>query len=116
MDPRTMGRVIARLERAAPSWDTTALAAVAQASGRDAFRVLIGCLLSLRTKDETTGPACARLFALADTPAKLLALPTRTIEQTIFPVGFYRTKARVLHRVCRDLLDRFGGRVPSDLD
>jgi len=108
--------MIARLERAASSWNTTALAAVAQQTKRDPFRILIGCLLSLRTKDETTGPASARLFALADTPAAMLALPTRTIERAIFPVGFYRTKARVLHRVCRDLLERFDGRVPSDLD
>jgi endonuclease III len=115
-DPRVMGRLLARLERAAPAWDTTALAAVARQSARDPFRILIGCLLSLRTKDETTGPASARLFALADTPAGILALPTRTIERAIFPVGFYRTKARVLHRVCRDLLERFDGQVPSDLD
>ena len=111
-----MSRIIVRLERAAPSWDVTALAAVARESGRDPFRVLAGCLLSLRTKDETTGPASARLFALADTPAAMLRLSLRTIERAIYPVGFYRTKARVLHRVSRDLLERFDGRVPSDLD
>ena len=111
-----MGRITARLRRAAPAWDTTALAAVAHATARDPFRILISCLLSLRTKDETTGPASARLFALADTPAGILALPTSAIERAIFPVGFYRTKARVLHRVCRDLVERFAGRVPSDLD
>jgi len=116
MDARTASRVIARLERAKSSWNTTALAAVAQQTGRDPFRILVGCLLSLRTKDETTGPASARLFALADTPAGILALPLRTIERAIHPVGFYRTKARVLHRVCRDLLERFAGRVPADLD
>jgi endonuclease III len=111
-----MSRMIARLERAAPAWNATALAAVARQTARDPFRILISCLLSLRTKDETTGPASARLFALADTPAGMLALSTRAIERAIFPVGFYRTKARVLHRVCRDLLERFDGRVPSDLD
>ncbi len=111
-----MGRLLARLRRAAPAWHTTALAAVAQQTTRDPFRILISCLLSLRTKDETTGPASARLFALADTPAAMLDLPTRAIERAIFPVGFYRTKARVLHRVCRDLLERFDGHVPSDLD
>jgi endonuclease III len=115
-EPHTIGRLIARLERAAASWNTTALAAVAQQTARDPFRILISCLLSLRTKDETTGPASARLFALADTPAGILALPPRAIERAIFPVGFYRTKARVLHRVCRDLLERFDGQVPSDLD
>jgi endonuclease-3 len=116
MDSRTMGRVIARLRAAAPGWTTTALAAVADTTGHDPFRILVGCLLSLRTRDETTGPAAARLFALADTPAAMLRVPRRTIERAIFPVGFYRTKARVIHRVCRELVERFGGRVPSDLD
>jgi len=116
MDAPTVGRVIARLRAAAPSWNTTALAAVASETARDPFRILVGCLLSLRTRDETTGPASARLFALADTPAAMLRLPRRTIERAIFPVGFYRTKARVIQRVCRELLARHGGAVPSDLD
>ena len=82
----------------------------------DPFRVLIACLLSLRTQDTTTGPAAARLFALADTPRAMLELSARRIERAIYPVGFYRTKARVILGVCRDLLDRFGGRVPDDID
>ena len=86
------------------------------AERRDPFRVLIACLLSLRTKDETTGPAAARLFALADTPEVMRRLPAKRIERAIFPVGFYRTKARVLLGVCRDLLERFGGQVPDDID
>jgi len=116
MDARTMSRVVARLRLAVRSFGPTALAAVAESTGHDPFRILIGCLLSLRTRDETTGPAAARLFALADTPAAMLRLPCRLIERTIFPVGFYRTKARVLHTVCRQLLERFDGRVPHDLD
>ncbi len=116
MDARTMSRVVTRLRAAKRSWNTTALARVADATARDPFRILVGCLLSLRTRDETTGPAAARLFALADTPAALLALKRRRIERAIFPVGFYRTKARVLQRVSRELIARFGGRVPSDLD
>ena len=83
---------------------------------RDPFRVLVACLLSLRTKDETTFPASERLFALADTPAAMLAIPRRRIERAIFPVGFYRTKAQVLHDISRDLLARFGGRVPATID
>ncbi len=111
-----MGRVIARLAHEAPAWRPTALAEVSARTERDPFRILIGCILSLRTRDETTAAAAARLFALAATPDALLRLPPRRIERTIFPVGFYRTKARVIRRVCRDLLDRFGGRVPPDLD
>ena len=82
----------------------------------DPFRVLIACILSLRTQDTTTGPASARLFAVADTPENLLRLSPRRIEQLIFPVGFYHTKARVILGICRDLLDRFGGRVPDEID
>lgn len=72
--------------------------------------------MSLRTQDTTTGPAAERLFAVAATPETMLRLRARTIEKLIYPVGFYRTKARVLLGVSRDLLDRFGGRVPDDID
>ena len=116
MDARTLSRVIARLRARAPEWNPTALAEVADATERDPFRILIACLLSLRTKDETTGPAAERLFALAHTPEAMLPLTPRRIERVIFPVGFYRTKARVIRGVCRDVLARFGGTVPSDLD
>jgi endonuclease-3 len=110
-----IGTAINRLRREAPRWRTTALAQVAD-QWHDPFRVLVACLLSLRTKDETTGPAAARLFALADTPERMLLLAARTIERAIYPVGFYRTKARVLREISRDLLARFGGAVPDDID
>src|SRR5919197_3503468 len=116
MGAATMSRVIARLRAAQPAWNTTALAAVADATARAPFRILVSCLLPLRTRDETTGPAAARLFALADTPAAMLRLPRRRIERAIFPVGFNRTRARVVQRVARELLARFDGRVPADLD
>jgi endonuclease-3 len=83
---------------------------------RDPFQVLIACILSLRTQDTTTGPAAARLFALARTPADLLRVPVRRIQRAIYPVGFYRTKAKVIHRISRELLARFEGQVPDDLE
>ena len=82
----------------------------------DPFRVLISCILSQRTKDTTTIPASERLFAFADRPEKFLALRPREIEQAIFPVGFYRTKAKRIKNVCRVLMEQFHGRVPSDLE
>jgi endonuclease-3 len=111
-----MGRIIGLLKARAPEWNPTALAEVSDRTARDPFRILIACLLSLRTKDETTGPAAERLFGLADTPRDMLRLPARRIERAIYPVGFYRTKARVIRGVCRALLDRFGGAVPDDLE
>ncbi len=115
MAPATIGRVVRTLRRHVRRWRPTAVSEVV-AEQPDPFRILIACLLSLRTQDTTTRPAAARLFRLADTPATLLRLGPRTIERAIFPVGFYRTKARVLRGVSRDLLARFGGRVPDDLD
>ncbi len=107
--------MIRRLRRTRHAWTPTALTVVADDSG-DPFRVLIACILSLRTQDSTTGPASHRLFALADAPKLMLTLPPKTIERAIYPVGFYRTKARVILGICRDLLERFGGRVPDDID
>jgi endonuclease-3 len=83
---------------------------------RDPFRVLISCLLSLRTKDETTGPASQRLFTLARTPKDMLRLSVEQIERAIYPVGFYRTKARTIRAISTALLERYGGKVPDDLD
>jgi endonuclease-3 len=107
--------VIRRLRRDAPRWNPTALAVLAERD-RDPFRVLVACILSLRTQDTTTGPASDRLVAVAATPRAMLELAPRRIERLIYPVGFYRTKARVILGICRDLLERFEGRVPDTID
>lgn len=80
------------------------------------FLVLISCILSLRTKDQTTLPASERLFNVADTPEKMLKLKPLEIEKLVYPVGFYKTKARTILGICRDILEKFDGKVPSDLD
>jgi len=80
------------------------------------FLVLVSCILSLRTKDETTLPASERLFRLADTPERMLKLNASQIEKAIYPVGFYKTKAKNILGICRDLMDKFDGKVPDDLD
>lgn len=113
--PVRIGEVVRRLRRHVPSWKATAITRVVE-ERRDPFRVLIACILSLRTQDRTTDAAAARLFAVADTPAALLALTPRRIETLIYPVGFYRTKARVLRGISRELLERLGGQVPDTID
>jgi endonuclease-3 len=110
-----IGAVMDVLRRAAPSWGAPAVTLIAETTG-DPFRVLISTILSLRTQDETTAVASRRLFARAADPAAMLRLRASTIEKLIYPVGFYRTKARAILDVCRALLDRFGGAVPNDLD
>ena len=106
--------VIRRLRRTRHAWNPTALAEFADAG--DPFRVLIACILSLRTQDTTTGPAAARLFAVANTPERLLTLTPARIAELIYPVGFYRTKAQVILGICRDLLAHHGGRVPDTIE
>jgi len=83
---------------------------------RNPFDVLISTILSLRTKDEVTRVAARRLLDRASTPEAILDLPEEEIAKLIFPVGFYKTKARTLRQVCRDLIDRYHGNVPDDID
>ncbi len=78
------------------------------------FRILVSVLLSARTQDPVTEKAAARLFAMADTPGKMALLSEAEIARLIFPVGFYRTKARHIRAICRELGG--GGRVPQTLD
>lgn len=80
------------------------------------FLVLISCIMSLRTKDETTLPASERLFQLADTPESMIKLTAAQIEKAIFPVGFYKTKARTILGICKDIIEKFDHKVPDDLD
>jgi endonuclease III len=107
--------IVRTLKREVGQWNPTAVGQVAEDS-RDPFRILISCLLSLRTKDEVTGEASARLFRRADTPETILKLREGTIARLIYPVGFYRTKAKVIRGVCRTLIDQYGSRVPDNLD
>jgi len=83
---------------------------------RDPFDVLISTILSLRTKDEVTRQAATRLLEKARTPKKILALPEVQIADLIYPVGFYKTKARTIRQVCRELIEKYDARVPDDLD
>jgi len=83
---------------------------------RDPFLILISTVLSLRTKDEVTAAATERLFDLAFTPEGLLKRSEEEIREAIYPVGFYRNKARQIHEICRDLIERFSSRVPDSLE
>jgi endonuclease-3 len=83
---------------------------------RDPFRILMSTVLSLRTKDEVTEVASKRLFAIADTPQDLAATPVRTIEQAIYPVGFYKTKARSIKKIAAQIDKDYSGIVPDSID
>jgi endonuclease-3 len=104
------------LAREIDGLELPAVEKISDASRQDPFQVLIGTLLSARTQDATTAAASARLFAAARTPVAMAPLPVRRIEKLIYPVSFYRHKARHVKATCRILVDRFGGQVPATME
>lgn len=115
MRDRDIHSAIRILRREVPKWETPIVTLMAE-TYESPFRVLISCILSLRTQDATTAQASHRLFALADTPQKMVKLSGKTIEKTIFPVGFYRTKAKAIREICTVLLRDYSGQVPDEID
>lgn len=109
LDDATIDLVFHRLSAAAPD----AARRPAKAA-QNPFRSLVSVMLSAQSRDANTEAAARALFALADTPAAILALPEETIARAIRPCGLYRLKARNLHAMCHALLERFDGRVPAE--
>ncbi len=108
-------KTLTPIRRAIRPFQAPTVTQIAEKS-RDPFRVLISCLISLRTKDEVTDIASNRLFAKADTPAQMLQLREHEIAKLIFPAGFYRTKARHIREISRTLMNGYAGRVPDTLE
>ena len=115
MKERDIHKAMAILRREVSGWEVPVVTTVAETSW-DPFKVLISCLLSLRTQDVTTGVAAERLFRLAGSPEEMAKLRASQIEKAIYPVGFYRTKARAILGICRDLVDKYQGRVPDEIE
>jgi endonuclease-3 len=107
--------VIRILRKESNKWDVPVVTLAAETS-HDPFKVLVSTILSLRTQDKTTEEASKRLFQLADTPCDMLKLSAEEIEKTIYPVGFYKTKAKTILYLCQELIERYDSKVPDDLD
>ncbi|MCK4730399.1 MAG: endonuclease III [Candidatus Aenigmarchaeota archaeon] len=80
------------------------------------FKILVSVVLSQRTRDEVTELASEKLFKVADTPEKILKLSDKEIEDLIYPVGFYKQKARGIKKLSKELLDNYNGKVPDNLE
>jgi endonuclease-3 len=109
-------RVMRRLGTAIRGLDLPAVEKISAAQAEDPFQILIATLLSARTQDATTHAASTRLFKRARTPRAMATLPVEEIERLIYPVSFYRNKARHVKACCEMLVERFGGRVPETLE
>ena len=80
----------------------------------DAFKILISCLLSLRTQDKNTEKVSKQLFEVAQTPQEILALPIEQLEKLIFSSGHYKKKAQTLQHVSKEIIERFNNQVPNN--
>ncbi|TXJ56134.1 endonuclease III [Brachyspira aalborgi] len=85
-------------------------------TNRDAYKILISTMLSLRTKDSTTRDASMRLFEKAGNPKDMLKLSEEEIAKLIYPVGFYRIKAKNILEVSQTIIDDYNGKVPNEID
>ena len=110
-----IGRMLLLMQRESSRRGAPVLS-VESAIGKGAFAILIFTVLSARTRDETTIRAGRRLLSCAPTPQKLSRLPVTRIQKLIYPVGFYKTKARHLHALAHKLIADFKGKVPSTFD
>jgi endonuclease-3 len=112
---REIHSAIRILRREVPKWQTPIVTLMAE-TYESPFRILISCILSLRTQDSTTAKASHRLFAVADSPQAMVKLRAKKIEKLIYPVGFYKTKARNILEICRRLINEYEGKVPDEID
>src|SRR3989441_4266284 len=114
--PLVVKRVMHSLARAITGLELPAVEKISEEQAEDPFQILIATLLSARTQDATTHAASTRLFRRARTPRTMAKLTVAEIEKLIYPVSFYRNKARHVKACCQMLLDRFEGRVPSTME
>jgi len=109
-------RTMRALARAIDGMELPAVEKIAESQQEDPFQVLIGTLLSARTQDATTLAASTRLFKVARTPRTMARLTVKRIERLIYPVSFYRHKARHVKATCQRLVEMYGGRVPTTME
>lgn len=115
MKPAEIHSAIKILREEYKAWKTPAVTIVAQCE-RSPYKVLVSCIISLRTKDDVTAQASARLFARAGTPDAMIGLSVDEIAELIYPAGFYRNKALQIADISHRLLAEYDGRVPEEID
>lgn len=108
-------KAVARLEKEVQDYQVPVVDLVA-AQSDDPFKILVATILSARTKDDVTAAACRRLFKRMDGPDDLAAIPVEELEKIIYPVGFFRNKAKHLAQLPGVLQEEFNSRMPDDVE
>jgi endonuclease-3 len=104
------------LARAIDDHELPAVEKIAEESQEEPFDVLISTLLSAQTRDPVTAAASARLFKVARTPRAMAKLTSAQIQKLIYPVSFYRNKAKHVKATCKILVEKYDGRVPGTME
>lgn len=116
MKPADIPAVVRILKQEYKKFRTPYVTEVAAELKKDPYKVLISCIISLRTQDSTTRESSIRLFRKADTPEKAISLSEEEIAKLIYPAGFYRTKAKTIRELSRELIDNYSSKVPDEID
>jgi len=112
LKPKHLDKIISLLKKERKQFEEPLATEIGERT-KDPFKVLISCIMSLRTKDTTTAPAAERLFNLADNPKDMKKLSIKKIEKAIFPVSFYPTKSKWIKKVCEILIEDYNGKTPD---
>jgi endonuclease III len=114
--PKTVEKIMRALAHEITGLELPAVEKISEEQQEEPFQILIATLLSARTQDATTHAASTRLFKRARTPRTMARLRVAEIERLIYPVSFYRNKARHVKACCEMLVTRFGGEVPRTME
>ncbi len=114
--PFDIRRAVELLREAVRPLPKAAMFQLADEGHRSVFQMLVACIISIRTRDETTVPVARRLFAQAATPAEMSRISAEEIDRLIHECTFHEAKARQIRDIARIAVEKFGGVVPCDAD
>lgn len=106
--------VLDRIRVAVAPFADAAMFALRDAGYATPFQQLVGCVISIRTRDEVTLPAAIRLFDRAPDPKGISHLKVDEIDRIIHPATFHESKARQIHDLARRVATEFDGELPCD--
>ena len=112
---KNIGKIIKLLKKEVKDFDNPVVSKIGEIQ-KDPFKVLISCILSLRTQDTTTGPISLKLFEAADSPIKLAGMPLNKIKKIIRPVNYYITKSIRIKQIAKDIIEKYNGKVPDNFE
>ena len=112
---KNISKIITLLKKEVKNFENPVVSKIGEIQ-KDPFKVLVSCILSLRTQDKTTGPVSLKLFSIADTPKKISTMPLKKIQDIIRPVNYYITKSKRIKQIAKDIIEKYNGKVPDSFE